>query len=511
MSNGQDEFVTIRPRQVALSHQNDGPGPRGPISLGMVLTGAGLALLIAIAVWVFMYLPGSVERQSAAQALQTPKPAAPGTAKAAEPAATNPAVVVGKPPYEALQIDRERKRSQETLARFVKLQIKLDDEMHVRNWAAEEFNAAQQIANDGDELFTKLQFDAAMKNYEAGIAALEALRNQGTARFDGALAAAATAIDRRDAAAAETACAAAAAVYPDDARIADGRKRAKALPQIIELFDEANRATERNDWRTALTKYRAIQTLDPKTYGLQTALADAQSRVSSLDYQGVLSAGYAALEAGDYPASKRAFEAALRQRPNDAAASDGMNQAEQRATLSSIDTLREKAGRAEADERWKDAAADYDRVLTVDASIKFAMDGRARAGERAELDRKLQAAISDPGALSSDATYAATVQLYKDSVKIPDPGPRLTDQLNRLEKQLATASEPVQVTLTSDSATDVTISQLGALGKFARKEVRLRPGRYVVLGSRDGRRDIRREVLVTPQMAPVEIICQEAI
>ena len=80
-----------------------------------------------------------------------------------------------------------------------------------------------------------------------------------------------------------------------------------------------------------------------------------------------------------------------------------------------------------------------------------------------------------------------------------------------MQDALAIAKTPVPVTLTSDSATEVTLSQVGALGKFARKEVQLRPGRYVLLGSRDGKRDVRRELMVMPQMAPVEIICQESI
>jgi tetratricopeptide (TPR) repeat protein len=506
MTNAQDEFVTIRPRQVALSHQNDA-ATRRPISIGLILVGAGLVLLIAIAVWVFMYLPARVERNVAATPAAAPLPKA--AAAPAEVAA--PPVVIGKPPYEEIQIERERKRAQETLARFVKLQIELDEKMHVRDWAAEPFDAAQQLANDGDALFTKQQFDDAMANYEKGITALEALRAQGETRFSDALAAAVHAIDQRDAVATEAACATAATVYPDDARIAEARSRAKRLPQIIELFDDADRAIDRNDWRTALAKYRAIQTLDPKTQGLQGPLNDAQSRVAELDHRGVLSAGYAALDAGDYDAARRAFDAALRQQPNDAAARDGMNQVEQRSTLSNIEQYHQRATRAEDEERWSDAVADYNKVLAVDGSIKFAMDGRARAGARADLDQKLNAAIADPGALSSDATFADVVRLYKDAVKITSPGPRLTDQLNRLEKDLAAASEPVVVTLMSDEATEVTLSQLGALGKFSRKEVKLRPGRYILLGSRDGRRDVRREIVVTSQMPPVEIVCQEAI
>jgi len=504
MSTGEDEFVTIRPRQVALSHASDVARTRTPISLGMVFAAAGAALVIAIALWVFFYLPKHVG---------VPPPAiqAPAATGIAEPAPAPTAAPTGPAPFEAIQIDRERKRAQETLAQFVKLQIVLDEQMHVRNWAQDPFNEAQQLANDGDALFTKNQFDDAMAKYQAGIVALQALHDQGQARFDDALRAAGAALDKRDAAAANSALDTAATVYPDDARIAESRKRAQRLPQVIELFDDADRAIERNDWRTALAKYRAIEALDPQTAGLQAPLADAQSRVGNLDYQGTLTAGYAALDAGNYDAAKRAFDAALRQRPNDGAAKDGMNQVEQRATLTSIEQYRQRAARAEAEERWTDAVNDYEKVLSVDAAIKFAMDGRARANGRALLDQKLAAALADPGALSSDATYAQTVALYRGAAKIPSPGPHLTDQLNRLEAQLALASSPVPVLLTSDAVTEVTMSQVGALGKFARKQLELRPGRYILKGSRDGRRDVRIEVNVLPQMAPVEISCRETI
>ena len=509
MSTGEDEFVTIRPRQVPLSRAADAVRPRVPISLGMVFAAAGAVLLIAIAMWVFLYLPKHVAVP--APVAQAPAALSSPNGGATEQAAPPPAVPTGPAPFEAIQIDRERKRAQEMLAQFVKLQIELDEQMHVRDWALDPFNNAQQLANDGDALFTKSQFDDAMGKYQNGIVALQTLRDQGRARFDDALQTAIAAIDKRDAAAANGALDIAATVYPQDPRVAENRKRAQRLPQIIELFDDAERAIERNDWRTALAKYRAIESLDPKTAGLQRSLADAQSRVGNLDYQGTLTAGYAALEAGNYDAARRAFEAALRQRPNDGAAKDGMNQVEQRATLTSIEQYRQRAARAEAEERWADAVNDYEKVLSVDPAIKFAMDGRARANGRALLDQKLEAAIADPGALSSDATYAQTVSLYQGASKVPGPGPRLTNQLNRLEAALALAGSPVRVVLTSDAATEVTMSQVGPLGKFARKELALRPGRYVLKGSRDGHRDVRLEVNVLPQMAPVEISCRETI
>ena len=114
MTDGQDEFVTIRPRQVALSSQSESASPRPHLSVGMLLVGAGLTLLIAIAVWVFLYLPARTPLAVAQAPTPTTRPAT--TEPTATPKPTGPA------PYEALQIDRERKRAQETLAQFVRLQ-----------------------------------------------------------------------------------------------------------------------------------------------------------------------------------------------------------------------------------------------------------------------------------------------------------------------------------------------------------------------------------------------------
>jgi tetratricopeptide (TPR) repeat protein len=501
VNSEQEEFIKARPRQVDV-----GPVPaasRQPrLAMTPWLVGSGLALLLAIGVWIFVFLPDRIERPTVAAS-------APATAPAAAPAGASEKPE--PPPFEALQLERERQRAQATLARFVQLQIELDEHMHVVQWDDDAFKAALQLANVGDDLFGKQHYDEAMASYEQGIDALEALRSSGKTRFDAALAAAAAALDARDAGAAAQAYHDAALIYPEDARIAAGLARVQRLPQVIELFDEADRAVERKDWRAALATYRAIQQLDPESHGLTAALSEARARVADLDYNGLLSAGYAALDSGDFAAARRSFESAVRQRPDDAAARDGLDQARQRATLARIDVLQAQAQRDVDAENWTAALTAYEQVLAVDPSIKFAKDGRERAAQRAELERRLAAAIADPGLLSSDEVFAKTTQLYRDAVKIGEPGPRLTSQLDQLEQILATAAKPITVTLTSDAATQVTISQIGALGAFDRKEIRLRPGRYLLIGSRDGRRDVRRELEVKPQMGPVEISCSEAI
>ena len=72
---------------------------------------------------------------------------------------------------------------------------------------------------------------------------------------------------------------------------------------------------------------------------------------------------------------------------------------------------------------------------------------------------------------------------------------------------------PIAVALTSDNQTDVTIYRIGRLGLFERKDMELLPGRYTIVGTRSGFRDVRRELTVLPGQVPppVAIRCEEPI
>ena len=72
---------------------------------------------------------------------------------------------------------------------------------------------------------------------------------------------------------------------------------------------------------------------------------------------------------------------------------------------------------------------------------------------------------------------------------------------------------PISVVFESDSVTEVAIRGVGTLGNFARRDVPLKPGRYVVVGRRNGYRDTRSEISVIPgrQQPVVEVRCEEKI
>jgi eukaryotic-like serine/threonine-protein kinase len=59
----------------------------------------------------------------------------------------------------------------------------------------------------------------------------------------------------------------------------------------------------------------------------------------------------------------------------------------------------------------------------------------------------------------------------------------------------------------------VQVYRVGKLGFFERRDLELMPGRYTVVGTRRGYRDVRKEINLLPGAAPptVTIRCEEPI
>jgi hypothetical protein len=71
----------------------------------------------------------------------------------------------------------------------------------------------------------------------------------------------------------------------------------------------------------------------------------------------------------------------------------------------------------------------------------------------------------------------------------------------------------VRVAITSDNSTRVSLAPFGELGRFSSRELDLLPGHYTVIGRRDGFRDVRYEIEITPgqSTAALSVRCTERI
>ena len=175
--------------------------------------------------------------------------------------------------------------------------------------------------------------------------------------------------------------------------------------------------------------------------------------------------------------------------------------------------LRRDAAAQATAENWQAAADLYTQALAVDSSAGFANDGLVRARERVKLHQQFDHYIDKPERIYSPEPLANARQLLAASSAAPADEPVLARKIAALQALVTQAGTPVAVTLDSDGATEVAIYHVGKLGQFVRHRLELLPGSYTVVGTRNGYRDVRKTLSVSPGSSAValQIICGEPI
>ena len=234
---------------------------------------------------------------------------------------------------------------------------------------------------------------------------------------------------------------------------------------------------------------------------------------SAQEFERALSRGLNALAAGQLAEARQAIDRAVALRPQDPGAQNALVQLRAEERRASIATLQAEAQQRVAAEQWAAAVARYEEVLAIDANVLGAQQGLAAAQARAQLDQRLEQALARADRFNDMAIAGPAQQLVDEASAVSAPGPVLRGQIERLKAQLAVAAQPVAVQFESDNQTTVVIYKVGNLGTFSSRRLELRPGPYVVVGTRDGYRDVRRNIRVDPagNMPPVVIRCEEAI
>jgi TonB family protein len=106
--------------------------------------------------------------------------------------------------------------------------------------------------------------------------------------------------------------------------------------------------------------------------------------------------------------------------------------------------MRARASEFEMEEKWTDAQREYEAMLTIDPTLGFAREGRARAEERVQLASRLQRLIDDPQSVAEDR--AGAIQLIDRARQQQPYGPLLRSQVARLQTLMTGSYEPVRLT-----------------------------------------------------------------
>jgi hypothetical protein len=226
-----------------------------------------------------------------------------------------------------------------------------------------------------------------------------------------------------------------------------------------------------------------------------------------------LSNGLTAYHEKNFAHAKSELTKAQELKPNTQVVTEALAQVEAAIRLQSIGDLKARAAEAEVLEEWGKALDLYGAALKIEATLQFAAQGRERTLERMEIDKRLQFYLQKPEALESDEYLPRASELLKRTEGIEPKGPRLNSQVEAFTQLIKEAESQTRVTLLSDGLTEVSVYRVGRLGRFSAHELLLRPGRYTIVGTRDGYKDVRQEISVKPGGASlqVNIVCREKV
>ncbi len=220
-----------------------------------------------------------------------------------------------------------------------------------------------------------------------------------------------------------------------------------------------------------------------------------------------------ALTREEYALAREKFEQAKTLRPEAREAASGILQAEEGLRNRAIAGHRDRALEHERLESWRAAEAEYQLALAIDPSLRFAQEGTKRNASRALLQEKLEFQIGHPERLSDVRAHEEASRLLDEARGVEAGGPKHRQAIAALETLVASYSSTMEVLIVSDRLTEVTLHRVGPLGRFDRRVLEIRPGRYVAVGTRPGFRDVRVEFEVVPgkSLAPIGVRCEEAI
>jgi len=303
------------------------------------------------------------------------------------------------------------------------------------------------------------------------------------------------------------------AIEPNHSAATHGIERAARVNQAFAVVDTALADERAGRSDAAESGFRNALAIDAAVPGAREGIDRLAARRAGDAYAATMSRGFADVAAGRNDAARAAFRQALAQRPGSREAADAMAALDQGQRASALRLLEARARTAEGEERWDEALAAWREAAGLEPSLESAREGIARATPRAELQRKIEALNQEPERLWDPEGRAEARNLLAVAAAAGNPRQRLAAAVRELERLAAAAQSPVRLRLESDGQTQVVIYRVGQYGAFSTRDVELLPGRYTVVGTRNGYRDVRREVVLPPGAAasPVVVRCEEPI
>lgn len=378
-------------------------------------------------------------------------------------------------------------------------------------WGGADLAAAKTLGERGLAAAEQRDIVLGRDRLEVAVQRLGRLESQLPRIVEARLAAGLTAIDAGRLELARSELSVVLQADPGNVVATSAMERLEALQPLLPTLVAAEAALLAGKFLAALEGFEQVLRADAENKIALAGLARAKRAIGSDRYARAIGEALAAARMNRLETSRAALAIARTERPQAAEILGVEQQLIAAGERLNLEGFKEEILELERSERWADALARYDALLAQQPSLRFAQQGRARVIPRLLLVERLDGLLARPDRLASPEVRREAEGLLIEAGNVESSFVRTQDSASRLRQMLALYDLSVSTVLQSDGVTEIVLQRRGSLGTLTRREMLLKPGRYVFVGRRVGFRDVRREVFITPQSAGtvIDVRCSE--
>ena len=181
--------------------------------------------------------------------------------------------------------------------------------------------------------------------------------------------------------------------------------------------------------------------------------------------------------------------------------------------INKISFLKKEINKMIINDEWVKTEKKYEEILLLDNTNYFAVDGLKVAKKVNSLMDKIKKLNKEPLLLTKTEYYDEASFLLKKANSLNIKSSELSKNISILNNNFDLAKTPSIVNLKSDNNTHIIIRKTGIVGKTYSKTLKLKAGKYIFEGKRDGYKTIlvEKTIDLDEKLINLEVICNEPI
>lgn len=300
---------------------------------------------------------------------------------------------------------------------------------------------------------------------------------------------------------------------PDAADALRLKKEIAALPEILSWLRKAKAANAQNDPDTEYAALRKALDLDPARHVLRASVEALEIQINERMFAGHIHEGLEAVAQRSLGEAKKRLASARALYPAKEEVALLTRKVGDLAQELEIERLVSVARVAAVRDDWALALDAYGKAARIAPLGPPDTDGIAQARLIVELGARIDRHLQSPDRLTAAGVARDASDNLARAQKLLPYSASLRTRAHQLAGLVDIYSRLVPVKILSDGKTNISVRRVGIVGVITEKTIKLKPGDYILEGTRAGYRSKLVRINVPPGAISfqVEIRCDEQI